>query len=224
MQTPQPAPSPDPQSARTARQTERQRMTTSPRDLTALLGSRICHDLISPLGAISNGVELLAMSGMGNSPEMALIAESVTNANARIRFFRVAFGAAAEGQMISAREIRDILHGMTAGSRFEVEWLIDEDTPRREAKLALLVIQCFETAMPWGGKVSVLRDGETWTMSGVADRTKIEPDLWEVLSNPMSAHDVSAAQIQFLLAPLSAAEMGRKLTVLTSEQGATFRF
>lgn len=199
-------------------------MTTSPRDLTALLGSRICHDLISPLGAISNGVELLAMTGVGSSPEMALIAESVTNANARIRFFRVAFGAASEGQMISAREVRDILHGMTAGSRFSIDWAVEEDTPRREAKLALLLIQCFETAMPWGGKVSVTRDGNDWMLTGSAERVKIEPELWDVLSNPMTSHDVSAAQIQFLLAPLSAAEMGRKLSVATSDQGATFRF
>jgi len=58
-------------------------MTKQDRDLTALIGSRICHDLISPLGAIGNGVELLQLSGMGDSPEMALISESVTNANLR---------------------------------------------------------------------------------------------------------------------------------------------
>jgi histidine phosphotransferase ChpT len=63
-------------------------------ELTSLIGSRICHDLISPLGAIGNGVELLAMSEVAKGPEMSLIAESVENANARIRFFRVAFGAA----------------------------------------------------------------------------------------------------------------------------------
>ena len=54
-------------------------------DLTALLGSRICHDLISPIGAISNGVELLLMDNVAKGPEMTLIAESVANANARIR-------------------------------------------------------------------------------------------------------------------------------------------
>jgi len=62
--------------------------------LNDLIGSRICHDLISPLGAIGNGVELLTMSGTSTAPEISLIAESVENANARIRFFRIAFGAA----------------------------------------------------------------------------------------------------------------------------------
>jgi histidine phosphotransferase ChpT len=63
-------------------------------DLAALIGSRICHDLISPIGAIGNGVELLLMEASGKGPELSLISESVAAANARIRFFRVAFGAA----------------------------------------------------------------------------------------------------------------------------------
>ncbi len=54
-------------------------------DLAALIGSRICHDLISPIGAIGNGLELLSMAGAGG-PEVALISDSVSNANARIRF------------------------------------------------------------------------------------------------------------------------------------------
>jgi histidine phosphotransferase ChpT len=80
-------------------------MSLSPRDLTSLIGSRICHDLISPLGAIGNGVELLAMSGTAPGPEMDLISQSVENANARIRFFRVAFGAARGGQPRGPRSV-----------------------------------------------------------------------------------------------------------------------
>jgi histidine phosphotransferase ChpT len=69
-------------------------------DLTALVGSRICHDLVSPLGAIGNGVELLGLTGIAPSPEMALIVESVENANARLRFFRIAYGAAGTDQRL----------------------------------------------------------------------------------------------------------------------------
>ena len=66
-------------------------------DLAALISSRICHDLISPIGAINNGLELLGMSGQSlDTPEMSLINESVQNASARIRFFRIAYGAASE--------------------------------------------------------------------------------------------------------------------------------
>ena len=65
-------------------------------DLVALVGSRLCHDLISPLGAIGNGVELLTMTATTLSPELQLITESVAAANARIKFFRLAFGRAGE--------------------------------------------------------------------------------------------------------------------------------
>ena len=64
-------------------------MPHDPTELAALIGSRICHDLVSPIGAIGNGVELLAMAGAAG-PEVRLIAESVAAANARIRFFRIA--------------------------------------------------------------------------------------------------------------------------------------
>ena len=79
-------------------------------DLAALIGSRICHDLISPIGAIGNGLELLSMSGAGG-PEVALISDSVANANARIRFFRIAFGHASPEQGTSRSEILSILQG-----------------------------------------------------------------------------------------------------------------
>ena len=92
-------------------------MTNSPSDLNDLIGSRICHDLISPLGAISNGLELLAMSQDMSGPEVSLISESVDNANARIRFFRIAFGSSSPGQMTGANEIASILRDMSSGCR-----------------------------------------------------------------------------------------------------------
>ena len=65
-------------------------MGTSNVNLAALIGSRICHDLISPIGAINNGLELLGMTGSSEGPELQLITDSVGSATARIRFFRIA--------------------------------------------------------------------------------------------------------------------------------------
>ncbi len=73
-------------------------------DIASLIGSRISHDLISPIGAIGNGLELLSMSGAGG-PEVELISDSVANANARIRHFRIAFGLASAEQGTSRSEI-----------------------------------------------------------------------------------------------------------------------
>ena len=78
-------------------------MSVDNANLAALVGSRICHDLISPIGAINNGLELLGMSGDMSGPELELISDSVANANARIRFFRIAFGAAANSRSAGPR-------------------------------------------------------------------------------------------------------------------------
>jgi histidine phosphotransferase ChpT len=95
-------------------------MTERP-DLSALIGSRICHDLISPIGAIGNGVELMLMDGGAKSPELALISESVANANARIRFFRIAFGAAGGDTRIARTEVHTVLTEITKGSRLQID-------------------------------------------------------------------------------------------------------
>lgn len=187
-------------------------------DLTALLGSRICHDLISPIGAIGNGVELLMMDGMGTSPELALIVDSVANANARIRFFRVAFGAAgASDQRISRSEVVGILDDLTRGGRLTMEWQTPTDLSRREVKLAFLSILCLESAMPHGGTLSIDRDENRWTLRGKAARLRIDPDLWALLANPATTVEIGPAQVQFALLNDEIARQHRRLTVEVGE-------
>ena len=186
-------------------------------DLTALLGSRICHDLISPIGAISNGVELLLMDNVAKGPEMTLIAESVANANARIRFFRVAFGQTAKDQRISLSEIRGILADLARGSRTTVDWTTPADLSRRETKLAFLCMLCLESALGQGGRITVDRGESRWTLIGTAPRLRIDPDLWEALSNPQADIGIGAGHVQFLLVPEEVARQHRRLTVEINE-------
>ena len=181
-------------------------------DLAALLGSRICHDLISPLGAIGNGVELLMMSGAAASPEVALIAESIENANARIRYFRVAFGSAGPDQRMGRPEILSILADTTKGGRLSIDWAVPGDMPRPEVKLAFLLLQCCETAMPYGGKITVTHQGGAWRVAATALKLKIEPALWESLSNPASGAEITAAKVHFALAPEEVQRQHRRLT------------
>lgn len=179
-------------------------------DLTALLGSRICHDLISPIGAIGNGVELLVMEGLGKGPEITLISESVANASARIRYFRIAFGASNTDQRVGRPEIQSILDDLTRGSRLTIDWQAEGDQLRREVKLIFLAIQCLETAMAYGGIITIQRTEGRWTVKGTATKMKIDPDLWETLSNPAAQHEITAAQVHFALMPAELATQGRK--------------
>lgn len=182
-------------------------MAGSHRDLNALIGSRICHDLISPLGAIGNGVELLTMTGLSGAPEIALIAESVENANARIRYFRIAFGAASEVQSLGRAEITSILGGITKGGRLRIDWQPEDAVPRLDTKLAFLFILCLETAMPRGGTITVTHRDKGWQVIGEAEKLKIVPELWEVLANPSAETEITSAEVHFPLA----AELSRRL-------------
>jgi histidine phosphotransferase ChpT len=192
-------------------------------DLGALVGSRICHDLISPLGAIGNGVELIALSGMDDTPEMALIAESVENANARIRFFRVAFGAAETDQTIGAQEIAAIVEGLGRTGRHQIDWAAGGG-PRMEVKLVFLVVLCLSSAMPWGGTITVRRTGESWGATGAAGRLKLDRLLWDALADPGAPLSVSSAEVEFPLARATAARLGRGLTVEAGTSGITVTF
>jgi histidine phosphotransferase ChpT len=192
-------------------------------DLGALVGSRICHDLISPLGAIGNGVELIALSGQEPSPEISLIAESVESANARIRFFRVAFGAAGEEQTIGAQEVQAIVEGLSRTGRHRVDWAAG-GAPRMEVKLAFLVILCLESALPWGGDIGVSRTGDGWRIEGVAERLKRDRTLWEALGDPAAPLAVSSADVEFPLARDAAHRLGRAIAIEAGERAIAVSF
>ncbi len=192
-------------------------MSRASSDIAGLLGSRICHDLISPIGAISNGVELLSMAGAGSGPEIGLIAQSVDHAAARIAFFRVAFGAAGAGQSITAAEAGRILADLTRDTRLTFDWQPKGALPRAEVKLAFLLLNCIETALPRGGTVTATRgeDGG-WRLHAAAERLRIDAAMWAALPRPYTATGLGAAEVQFLLAPLVAADLGRRIgTALT---------
>lgn len=193
-------------------------------DLAALIGSRICHDLISPIGAIGNGVELLMMDRAGASPELALIAESVANANARIRFFRVAYGAAGGDQRIARGEVVSILTELTRGGRLSVDWQGPVEMARREVKLAFLLLQCLETAMPYGGRVRVEQTEAGWLMQAEASRLKIDPALWEVLTERHAPPEIGAGQVHFALVPEELHSQGRRLVAELKEASIRLSF
>jgi histidine phosphotransferase ChpT len=184
-------------------------MTDHP-DLAALIGSRICHDLISPIGAIGNGVELLMMSPEAQGPELALIAESVASANARIRFFRIAFGPSAADQRIGRPEVTSVLADLTRGSRLAIDWDGPADLPRPEVKLAFLLLMCLETALPYGGEITVSATGLAWSMTARAAKTKVDPDLWGQLSASSADNFLGAAQVHFALARDALRHQGRQ--------------
>lgn len=195
-------------------------MTQGAPDLVALIGSRICHDLISPLGAIGNGVELLSMTEFAPTPEISLIAESVQNANARIRLFRIAFGVAARDARTSADEIWSILDDLGRGGRvtFRFDATV-RDLERRHAKILLFLLLCVETAMPYGGQTDIVADTDGWTITARSDRLQVDEDNWNALISNDHAGPVRAGTVQFALVGEAALQAGTRVeTVLTDRE------
>lgn len=192
-----------------------------PPDLAALVGSRLCHDLISPLGAIGNGVELLAMSGPP-SPELSLISESVAAANAKIKFFRIAFGQAGSEQRLGRNEIAGVLAEICAGGRLKYRWEVLGDQPRAVVKLVFLALLCLEQALPWGGEIVISEEDGCWHLRAETKRTKPDEALWLGLARGNA--QVSPAQVQFALLPREVSVQGRALTWEIDEAHAEMRF
>lgn len=189
-----------------------------PLHLSALVASRICHDLISPIGAIGNGVELMLMDSTGTTgQEMALILESTGAANARIRFFRVAFGLCGPDQRIGRHEVGTILDDMTTGSRVQVVLDSPNDLTRREVKLVFLGLLCLEGALPQGGSVTLTMNSQGWHLAAHAVRLRVDADLWAGLANPDLFADITPGQVHFPLLALEAARQHRRLTFTQSE-------
>lgn len=169
-------------------------------DLTALVGSRLCHDLINPLGAIGNGVELLAMSPGNAKPEVALIDEAVRDAQARIRFFRIAFGHADAAGRVSHREIIEIMAGLYGqGGRLSVDWQSPGDMMRTDAKIGLLMLACAEHALPLGGQIRLSETDGTFRLDAEAKRISCDADLWSLLKGVVPERTLIPAEVQFLL-------------------------
>ncbi|MDD7970185.1 histidine phosphotransferase family protein [Roseinatronobacter alkalisoli] len=192
-------------------------------DLAALLTSRICHDLISPLGAIGNGVELMAMASPADGPELTLIAESVTIAHARIRLFRSAFGPAAPGQMIARDDIQSLLADYGRITRHWTEFEVADDLPRADVKLLLLMLMCLETALPWGGAVHVTPTPTGYTLLAEADRIQFDAMQWSILTGAAFSGNQRPATVHFLLGAVELRRQARELHIHTSAQTVTLR-
>ncbi|QDC09628.1 histidine phosphotransferase [Oceanicola sp. D3] len=189
-------------------------------DLAARLASRICHDLISPVGAIGNGVELLAMAGLQNSPELALVDDSVKNAQGRIKFFRIAFGRAEEGQAVSEAEILATLADYLGGGRVQVDWPAPGTVGRAELRAIFLAINCLEIELAYGGVIEVR---PSWEVVARAPRLRNEAAAWEALERGDGA-GLSPAQLQFAMLPKALAALGRAAEVARLEEEVAIRF
>lgn len=133
-------------------------------DLAALLCSRVCHDVISPVGAIVNGLEVLEDDNDPSMREFALdlIAKSARQASARLQFARLAFGASGSaGAQIDTGDAEQVAKGFIQDDRTTLNWLVPRAIlPKNRVKLLLNLLLVAGATIPRGGSITVETAGE----------------------------------------------------------------
>lgn len=190
-------------------------------NLHELVASRICHDLISPIGACANGAELLSMGG--GEEEAALISASAANASGRVRFFRVAFGQSTAGNPVSSREVKETLKAI-ASDRLLFDWQYQGDLPRKEAQALFLAILCLERAMPRGGAVAIKKLDDRWSLSAETSTLLITEALWTPLTQGRSPNEVIPATVSFALLPDALMHLSRQISIHMTEMRILMQF
>lgn len=197
--------------------------------ISGLLGSRICHDLIGPLGAIGNGVELLTM-GFGEvdsgetPPELELINESVSSALNRIRLFRIAFGEALPGQELQENDIKAALNGFLESQRLSVVWYPEGSQSRLDIKMVFLAMMCLDSALPKGGELRVETIDRAWKVTSTAPRIMRDKTLWDGLSSGKTDTDFAPQNVHFAMLALILKATGRRLAEKHHETEQSLRF
>ncbi len=126
-----------------------------------LMCSRLCHDLISPISAINNGIELMNENDEGIiDSSIELLGTSAKQALDRLSFYRVAFGLAGGGAIINWNEIRNILEIFSAERKTTIVWTREPQSPDENishilAKLVVNVVYLAMECLPRGGVISV---------------------------------------------------------------------
>jgi histidine phosphotransferase ChpT len=196
-------------------------------EFASLLCSRLCHDLLSPVGSLNNGIELLADE---HDPEMRarcleLLAESARASANKLKFFRLAFGAAGGfADVVDTREARAAIEGLFGGDgRIQLGWMVDEPTMSKAAlKVLLNLVLIAGDALVRGGSLDVGAekhgDGLDIVVRAEGSRIVLDPELRRVLVGEMQEDEVAPRAAAAWLAHSLVQEGGGQIQVADNEE------
>lgn len=169
-------------------------------DLAALLCSRVCHDVISPVGAIANGLEVLEDEDDQEMRKIAqdLIARSAKQASAKLQFCRIAFGAAGSaGSHIDTGEAGEVAAMFLADEKPELDWQIPRGTrPKNEVKLLLNMLLIAVAAIPRGGRITVAEEGGSFIVRAAGTSASVPEKAVKVFSGDYTSDEFDARMVQ----------------------------
>jgi histidine phosphotransferase ChpT len=194
-------------------------------DLAALLCSRLCHDLISPVGAIMNGLEVMEEGTDEETSKFAmeLIKKSARMASAKLQFCRLAFGAAGSaGAQIDTGDAEKVTRGLMEDNKTKVGWNVPRLLlPKNRVKLLLNMLLLAAQAIPRGGQLTVDPVGEGESMgfrvSAAGLNARVPSAIPPLLAGAPAGHAVDAHAIQPFYTGLLAKNCG--LVVAMASEG-----
>jgi histidine phosphotransferase ChpT len=165
-------------------------------ELAALLCSRVCHDLISPVGAIVNGLEVLDDNPKPEDKEFALdlIRKSAKTASARLQFCRLAFGAAGSaGAQIDLGDAQAMARGHIEDGKTTISWNLPRLLlPKNRVKLLLNMLVIAQQTIPRGGVLTVDPLGEGEAMSFRVSASGLNARLPQNIADILSSAELAA--------------------------------
>lgn len=200
---------------------------TSSTDLAALLCSRLCHDMLSPVGALSNGIELLRDE---RDPEMRsrcmeLLEQSAKISADKLKFFRLAYGAAGGfGDSVPAAEPRELVEALVGDNgRIVLGWSVSGETlPKAAVKVLLNLAAIGLDALPRGGELQVgaeQRDGATEiAVRAAGAKIAFDPAIGHALDGSLPLEELSGRTAPAQLIRLIAEEQGGGLQYALTDE------
>lgn len=188
-------------------------------DLAALLCSRVCHDVISPVGAIANGLELFddpEMDAETKATALDMIRSSAKTAGAKLKFCRIAFGAAGSaGALIDLSEAGEVARGFVGEEKVKLDWQAPrENRPKQQVKLLLNMLLLALSGIPRGGVVTVAVNGDSFAVRAAGERAKISEPLAQVLAGTADLAQLDARLVQPYYAKCLAQSAGLTLAMV----------
>lgn len=177
-------------------------MSVSTFDYASLLCSRLCHDLLSPVGALNNGLELMADE---TDPDMRqrcfeLLEQSARTSANKLKFFRLAFGSAGGyGDVVTSQEARSAIEGII-NERTTLGWMVESpELPKGAVKVLLNLSLVAVDAMVRGGQLDIgaerSQNGIEIVVRGAGDKIVIDPDIKRALEGALTDNEVTARTV-----------------------------
>jgi histidine phosphotransferase ChpT len=169
-------------------------------DFSALLVSRVCHDLVGPLGAVVNGLEVLEdeRDAAMRADALKIVTSSAAQALARLQFMRIAFGAAGSaGAELDLGEISRLVMGLITGGRTTLEWeVVPAHWPKDWAKLIMNATLIAADCLPRGGVVSVETNpvAPGFTIRATGTGARISEEVGRAMRGEALDHDARGVQ------------------------------